>query len=204
MFNTLELTTGTYWLTSNEPFNIYQGCGQFSGDTRVKHACLLELVRKQCIPPIQASWSGEKVNSGGFTVAPCSSSSFTHSRLPAAQASHSGVLPSMLRASTWKTESRDFVRKNILATPSRWASNSNILSPEHQHPAAVEHTGSVPVYTPRGGGWWSRRPRCSPPRPPRSAAAAGGPCPAPPPRARLTGRSRIQGHELQIWKSTQQ
>ncbi len=51
---------------------------------------------------MQASWRGEKVNSGGFTVAPYSNSSFTHSRLPAAQASHSGVLPSMLRASTWR------------------------------------------------------------------------------------------------------
>lgn len=51
---------------------------------------------------MQASWRGEKVNSGGFTVAPYSSSSLTQSRLPAAQASHSGVLPSMLRASTWR------------------------------------------------------------------------------------------------------
>lgn len=54
---------------------------------------------------MQASWRGEKVNSGGLTVAPYSSSSFTHSRLPAAQASHNGVLPSMLRASTWKAQS---------------------------------------------------------------------------------------------------
>lgn len=58
----------------------------------------------QHVPPMQASWSGEKVNNGGFTIAPYSSSSFTHSRLPAAQASHSGVLPSMLRASTWRRE----------------------------------------------------------------------------------------------------
>lgn len=65
--------------------------------------CLLKIACKH-IPPMQASWSGEKVNSGGFTVAPYSSSSFTHSRLPAAQASHSGVLPSMLRASTWRIE----------------------------------------------------------------------------------------------------
>lgn len=56
----------------------------------------------QDAPPMQASWRGEKVNRGGFTVAPYSSSSFTHSRLPAAQASHNGVLPSMLRASTFK------------------------------------------------------------------------------------------------------
>lgn len=70
---------------------------------------------QQYIPPIQASWSGEKVNSGGLTVAPCSSSSFTHSRLPAAQASHSGVLPSMLRASTWKTESHDYIKKTYLS-----------------------------------------------------------------------------------------
>lgn len=157
---------------------------------------------QQCIPPIQASWSGEKVNSGGLTVAPCSSSSFTHSRLPAAQASHSGVLPSMLRASTWKTESHD--QNTILVTPSWWASSSNLRSPEHQHPAAVWHTGFVPVYTPRGGGWWSRRPRCSLLRLPRSAAAVGGPCPVPPPHALLTGRSRIQDHELQICESKQQ
>lgn len=95
-------------------------------------------------------------------------------------------------------------KKPILVTPSWWASNSNTRSPEHQHPAVVWHTGSVPVYTPRGGGWWSRRPRCSLPRLPRSAAAAGGPCPVPPPRALLTGRSRIRDHELQICKSKQQ
>lgn len=51
-------------------------------------------------PPMHASWRGEKVKSGGLTVAPCSSNSLTHSMLPAAQASHRGVLPSMLRAST--------------------------------------------------------------------------------------------------------
>lgn len=66
----------------------------------------------QYAPPIQASWSGEKVNSGGLTVAPYSSSSFTHSMLPAAQASHSGVLPSMLRASTWRAEPQISQRYN--------------------------------------------------------------------------------------------
>lgn len=53
---------------------------------------------------MQASWRGEKVNNGGLTVAPYWSSSLTHSRLPAAQASHNGVLPSMLRASTWRAK----------------------------------------------------------------------------------------------------
>lgn len=63
---------------------------------------------------MQASWRGEKVNSGGLTVAPYSSSSFTHSRLPAAQASHSGVLPSMLRASTWRTQSHHKVKNTTI------------------------------------------------------------------------------------------
>lgn len=49
---------------------------------------------------MQASCSGEAVYSGGLTLAPWESKSFTHSMLPEAQASQSGVLPSMFRAST--------------------------------------------------------------------------------------------------------
>lgn len=51
-------------------------------------------------PLMQASCSGEAVYSGGLTLAPWESKSFTHSMLPEAQASQSGVLPSMFRAST--------------------------------------------------------------------------------------------------------
>ena len=55
-------------------------------------------------PCMQASWSGEAVRAvrDGFTLAPCSSSSSTHSRLPEAQALHRGVLPWMVRTSTWR------------------------------------------------------------------------------------------------------
>lgn len=65
---------------------------------------------------MHASCRGEKVKSGGLTVAPNSNSSLTHSRLPAAQASHSGVLPSMLRASTcfkyWNWLDLNFCKDN--------------------------------------------------------------------------------------------
>lgn len=41
---------------------------------------------------------------GGFTLAPWDSSTFTHSMLPEAQASQSGVLPSIFLASTFRAE----------------------------------------------------------------------------------------------------
>lgn len=55
-------------------------------------------------PPMQASWRGEAVREvrAGLALAPCSSKSLTHSKLPAELASHSGVLPSTFLASTWE------------------------------------------------------------------------------------------------------
>lgn len=52
---------------------------------------------------MQASWRGEAVREvrAGLALAPWSSKSLTHSKLPAEQASHSGVLPSTFLASTW-------------------------------------------------------------------------------------------------------
>lgn len=56
------------------------------------------------LPRIQASWSGDAVRAvrDGFTLAPYSKSSLAHSRLPEAQALHRGVLPWMVRTSTWE------------------------------------------------------------------------------------------------------
>lgn len=53
---------------------------------------------------MQASWRGEAVRAvrDGLTLAPYSKSSLAHSRLPEAQALHRGVLPWMVRTSTWK------------------------------------------------------------------------------------------------------
>lgn len=54
-------------------------------------------------PPIQASWRGEAVREvrAELALAPWSRRSLTHSKLPAEQASHSGVLPSTFLTSTW-------------------------------------------------------------------------------------------------------
>lgn len=158
------------------------------------------------IPDIQASWRGEKVKSGGLTVAPYSNISFTHSRLPAAQASHSGVLPSMLRASTWRAQrgqsgKRQIVEEDIYCVATNAAAENMCrtysLSPVHQRPAAVWHTGPVHVYTPHVAEWWSPRPPCLRLRRPRWAAAAGRPGPLQQPHAPQTGPSRSQGHGLE-------
>lgn len=55
------------------------------------------------LPRMQASWSGEAVRAvrDGFTLAPYSKSSLAHSRLPEEHALHRGVLPWMVRTSTW-------------------------------------------------------------------------------------------------------
>lgn len=62
--------------------------------TKAQHATLS--------PPMQASCRGEAVREvrAGFALAPYCSKSLTHSKLPAEQASHSGVLPSTFLAST--------------------------------------------------------------------------------------------------------
>lgn len=62
------------------------------------------LVAAEGLPCMQASWSGEAVRAvrDGLTLAPYPKSSLTHSRLPEAQALHRGVLPWMVRTSTWK------------------------------------------------------------------------------------------------------
>ncbi len=90
---------------------------------------------------MQASWRGENVNSGGLTVAPYSNNSFTHSRLPAAQASHSGVLPSMLRASTCRAQSR----KKVKYTP---VSQSCTDEESHQLGLSLQWSISVAALTP--------------------------------------------------------
>ena len=66
------------------------------------------------LPPMQASCRGEVVREErvGFTLAPCSSSILTQSKLPTEQASHRGVLPSVLRASTYKTTQPSYVLIN--------------------------------------------------------------------------------------------
>lgn len=58
------------------------------------------------LPCMQASWSGEAVRAvrDGLTLAPYSSSSLAHSRLPEAQALQRGVLPWMVRTSTWRNQ----------------------------------------------------------------------------------------------------
>lgn len=161
-------------------------------------------------PDIQASWRGEKVKSGGLTVAPYSNSSFTHSKLPAAQASHSGVLPSMLRASTWMSQRCDSVKREEEKKTNWWNRIFVVLTifcrtysvlPVHQHPAAAWHTGPVHVCTPHAAGWWSPLPRCLRLHHPRSAAAAGGPCLVQQPHALLTGLSRSQDHGLEECKT---
>lgn len=55
------------------------------------------------LPFMQASCRGEAVSAvrEGLTLAPCSSSIFAHSRLPAAQVLQRGVLPWMVLMSTW-------------------------------------------------------------------------------------------------------
>lgn len=161
------------------------------------------------IPDIQASWRGEKVKSGGLTFAPYSNSSCTHSRLPAAQASHSGVLPSMLRASTWrpqvkfgkrlKLEKKDIYCFAITAAADN-ISTTYSLSPVHQRQAAVWHTGPVHVCMPHVAGWWSPRPRCLRLHRPQWVAAAGGPGPVQRPHALLIGLSRSQDHGLEECK----
>lgn len=87
---------------------------------------------------------------------------------------------------------------------SLFCSNTNsTISPVRQHPAAVWHTESVPVYTLHAAGWWSPQPQCWLLHLPRSVAAAGELCLGQRPRAQLTGLSRIQDHELQIREAKQ-
>lgn len=109
-------------------------------------------------PWMQASWSGDAVSavSEGFTVAPYSKSSRAHSRLPAAQALQRGVLPWMVRMSTWNSHTH--IRRHLTTTSASLVLLS-LNSPELRPPAGGGRSWDGPECRLRGAACcypWSR------------------------------------------------
>ena len=135
------------------------------------------LIAAEGLPFMQASWSGEAVRAvrDGLTLAPYCKSSFAHSRLPEAQAWHRGVLPWIVRTSTWSNQGDDthFIFFHAILTiimthmcsrlfehfTCSYLNKSGFVPPGLQPPRATGHSLDEPVCRPRGAEW------CCPPSP---------------------------------------